>query len=416
MKTNCINPERRTQGAAIVWILFMLYVCRDSIFNSRVFGFYASYFAQFAAAIVMTVSMLVIYRKKPKELFSDNRILLAAVFSVLILLPMILKRDFQFMYFSILFAVLVSVLASFLWDYKMMAQCYIYVITILACLSLLNAYGLRFAADAGIVNAVQVDGFYNFYGSFVPISELKWRNFGIFREPGVYQFFIILGLYLNNDVVYRQGGKGIWIINGILAAAMLSTLSFAGIAELALLIVVLFFSQGWHKKRSAWILAAVSVAVLVIAYNVIHWLDGPLWGEIWMLKHKFSNGGESVTDRFGSIYVNMKMFLSSPIIGVNEVDILYNPEIENNTSSTTILLAMLGAFGGLAHILSWLVFTWKKERCFVFNLLFAIILAMAFNTENLIADLFFWLFPIMAVCDKALPKKGTGCDISSGAL
>ena len=77
--------------------------------------------------------------------------------------------------------------------------------------------------------------------------------------------------------------------------------------------------------------------------------------------------------------------------------------IQDNTSSTTIMLATTGIFGGLLHIVSWFALAWHRERKLWVNLALVLILFMSFNTQNLTWDLFFWLLPVMALLEKGLP-------------
>lgn len=73
----------------------------------------------------------------------------------------------------------------------------------------LAAFALRPLADRGILtppvfaNAYGGE-FYNYILAFVPETMVRDRNFGIFREPGVYQFFLFLALYL---CFYHMAGK-----------------------------------------------------------------------------------------------------------------------------------------------------------------------------------------------------------------
>ena len=41
------------------------------------------------------------------------------------------------------------------------------------------------------------------------------------------------------------------------------------------------------------------------------------------------------------------------------------------------------------------------------NLALLLVLFASFNTQNLIADVFFWLFPVMAVVERVLPGRQT---------
>jgi len=46
---------------------------------------------------------------------------------------------------------------------------------------------------------------------------------------------------------------------------------------------------------------------------------------------------------------------------------------------------------------------WKKERSVLMNLFLLVILFLPFNTQNVIHDMFFWLFPVMALVERGLP-------------
>jgi hypothetical protein len=77
--------------------------------------------------------------------------------------------------------------------------------------------------------------------------------------------------------------------------------------------------------------------------------------------------------------------------------------VEHNTTSTMLMFAMFGIFGGGLHLISWVALTWDPERKTWVNLALLVIMLMSFNTQNIIADMFFWLFPILALTEKGLP-------------
>jgi len=83
--------------------------------------------------------------------------------------------------------------------------------------------------------------------------------------------------------------------------------------------------------------------------------------------------------------------------------VLYS--VENNTTSTMLMFAIFGILGGVLHTLSWAALVWEKDKKLWTKLVLLLILFMSFNTQNLIADLFFWLFPMMALTEKCLNLK-----------
>lgn len=401
-----------SRPAALLWCLLIaifLYTTRDSIYCLNVIPFSVCYAIQAVLVGAGSLGLLYRYRRKPAALLQDRRVWLLGVCLVLVALPMAAKRDWQLMYGTVGFAIFASFLASFWTDTRSLARYYVAVLCFLAACSLVICCLLRPLILHGVITPGSIPngyGYYNFYfGVFCKEPALYNRNFGIFREPGVYQFFLILALYLNNDKAQWDSSRITWVCNGILSATMFTTLALGGLVEMALLAVILFFDKGWYRNRKARILALSVIGILVAAYNIIHWIDGPLWGEIWMLKHKLFSGEDSVVERVGSLQLNLQLFFSSPVFGVKLKEIVKNPILANNTSSSTILFAMLGMLGGLMHVASWIALVWQKRRNLLFSLAYAAVLAMSFNTENMITDVYLWLFPMMAVCELPFSRE-----------
>ena len=58
---------------------------------------------------------------------------------------------------------------------------------------------------------------------------------------------------------------------------------------------------------------------------------------------------------------------------------------------------------GVALVLCVGMLLWKKERHWALNLLLLLIAFMPFNTQNVIHDMFFWMFPVMALVERGIP-------------
>ena len=97
----------------------------------------------------------------------------------------------------------------------------------------------------------------------------------------------------------------------------------------------------------------------------------------------------------------MEFFLKHPVLGAKIAPVLHGTN--HNTSSTLILYAILGIFGGTVNVAAWIALLWKRERNWFANLILLGVFFMSFNTQNLVADVFFWLFPTMALVERGLP-------------
>lgn len=401
-------PENRITKALLALYLFvMLYLCRDSMFCLSVVGFYPSMAVTLGATALVGLAFLWHQRGNLKAVFLDGRMKVALAVTVLVLAPMVLKRDWQFMYVSILICMYTAILLSYFISWQALAKYYVGMMTALGVYSILAAYLFRVPIDMGLVekdvfrNASDF-GFYNFLFSVVPRTYAKTRNFGLFREPGVYQYFILLALFLTHYGVQWKKQRTMWVVTAILSVVMISTLATGGLAELALLAAFVFFDKKLYRNK---ILLVVVLLILIalpgfLYYNYDYYT--PLWYQIEVnIVGKFTRPGDSLFERTESLAVNLEILKEHPLVGDRLANVLH--VVENNTSSSLILFAVFGVLSGAFHVLAWGALVWKKERSVLGNLLLLVILFLSFNTQNLIGDQFFWLFPVMALTEKSVP-------------
>ena len=110
---------------------------------------------------------------------------------------------------------------------------------------------------------------------------------------------------------------------------------------------------------------------------------------------------DSATDRMDAIRTNLRFITGNPLTGDVIAEVLHGTN--HNTSSTLLLYAILGVVGGTLHVAGWIALVWKRERNVLGNLILLVIIFLSFNTQNLLADVFFWLFPMMALTEKVVP-------------
>ena len=407
-------PKNRWTGAAFGLFLFvLLLLARDTIITSVIVGFYKSQFLMLALMGLLGAAFLIYNRRNLREIVTDRRLLLMALLALLLLLPMLVKRDWQMMYFSILLCLIFPVFLTFFTDTNRVAKYYVVILTLLSVYALFCTYVLRKLGYAGIVprpsTRTNDAGMVFFdYGLCFAVDHMFWhRNFGIFREPGVYQFFLLLGLYLNHYHV-RWDKEGVrWIFTILLAVTMISTYSIGGFAELGLFAVFVYLDKKYYRtKAGRWIgIGCVAAAVAVVIAVIVEarkpgFVLSPLY-ELYDMFVRLTTPSDSSVDRGSALITDLRLFLAHPLFGAKIAPVLHGTN--HNTSSTLILFAILGVAGGLAHLASWIALLWKRERNVFGNLLLLVIFLMSFNTQNLVADVFFWLFPVMALTERGLP-------------
>ena len=401
-------------GRPAFWcfLLAMLLLARDTLISSVVLGFAKSQFLMLGGIALVGCGFLFVQRNNLKVVVTDRRMGLMVLCAAVLLAPMVLKGDWQMMYFSILLCLLTAVFLSYFRSVKEVARVFAVLLTGLALWSVVTTYGLKGLAASGALKVPQVVNskdwpFYNFGLSYVVTWEAWHRNFGIFREPGVYQFFLILGLYVNNYEADWEKNGVLWLINGVLAVTMLTTFSVAGIGVMGLLVLFVFFDKNWHRTRWGRIAAGAAVAGAAAFAGFFFWkMKQPdfartVWFEVYDMAVRLFTDSESSSDRLGAVTAGLGLFAESPLLGSTVAGVLH--AVENNTSSSLILYGILGILGGSIHVAAWGALAWRRERGAVGNLLLLGILFLSFNTQNLTADLFFWLFPMMALAERGLP-------------
>lgn len=400
------NPVTKTLLA--LYLFAMLYLCRSSMFCLSVVGFYPSMAIILALTILLGLGFLWYQRGNWKAVFSDGRIKLAAILTAVVLVPMVVKRDWQLMYLSILLFVYISILLSYVISWRELAKYYVLTLTALAVYSILAAYVFRIPIDMGLVekdvfrNASDF-GVYNFWFAAVPRTFAKYRNFGIFREPGVYQYFLLLGLFLAQYGVRWQRERSKWIVTAILSVTMLTTFATGGVAELGLLALFVFFEQKLYRNKVLVALVAVAAVLLGIFLLYCYRARNQLWEQLYlMVVGKFVYQEDSVTERTEAIFANLDMIRHHPLVGTTLQEVLHS--VANNTSSTLILLAGFGILCGSVPIFAWVALVWQKERSALANICLLVILFLSFNTQNMTWDQFFWLFPVMALAETVVPR------------
>ena len=395
-----------------VFLFIMLLLARDTLITSCLLGFSRSQFLMLGLICVFGLTFLLINRRELKSIVTDKRMMAVLASAVILLLPMLIKRDWQMMYFSILICLFFAIFLTYFTSYKAVAQYYVVILSALGVYSLFATYILKGYAQSGVISVPVFYNsneweFLNFGLSYAVNWDYWYRNFGIFREPGVYQFFVLLGLYLNNYAVSWKKAWQLWVVNIALAATMISTFAIGGFIELGLFALFLYFDKKWYREKwgkIAGITAAVAViAVIVHIFVKIHSPNFELtvYYEFYDMFLRLTTDSDSSVDRFSAIFTDLGFFFQNPLFGETISNVLHGTN--HNTSSTLILYAVLGFVGGTLNVAAWVALTWKKERCVFGNLTLLVILFMSFNTQNLVADVFFWLFPYMALMERGLP-------------
>ena len=402
MKRYPFPNTRPWQSLFALYLFLLLYLTRVSQVSHYLLGFYKAQALTFGITAIAVLTFLLYQRKNLKELILNGRMVLCLVLCAGVLTPMVLKRDYTMMYLSVLFSGLLGVFVSYFLSCRRAAKYYVLLLAGLALYSLVAFFLLRPLSDLGLLPVPTFQNgygaeFYNYLFSFVSVSFARERNFGIFREPGVYQFFLFLALYLCFYQVDWKKQSHMWIIGAILSLTLLSTFATGGVAATVLFLLAVYFDKEVYRSPLGRKLTAAAVLLLVLGLGAALLVKPQLLGYFRMMLQKIQPGNPSSDDRLDSIVFNLSVIQWTPFVGRDVAYILET--VTHNTSSTTILIGILGVLGGSINALAWLVLVCRGKGKWYAKAVSLLTLAITFNTQNLISDPYLWMFPMMALTE-----------------
>lgn len=392
-------------------LLILQMVARSTMYTSTFLGFTLSQAVMIGTIVLIGFTFLAVNRKNLKAVLTDRRMLLFGMAAMVILLPMLVKGDWQLMYFTILLSWFFAIFLTYFTTVEELGKYYVLILTALSALSLVGLFVLKPMVHMGWIPGNPFDSpggwhMFNFGLTFVCDKNLHMvnalRNFGIFREPGLFQTFLFVAIQLNNYTVNWDKPWKMWAVDAVLFMTLLTTFATGGVLALGIYIVFLFFDKGLYRVRRMQILAAAVVAVgmLLLVYAL---RKGGSWAyELIGMVEKFVYRSYSFDARIESVVADAELFVSHPILGADMNEVVY--AVPNNTATSAILFAVFGIVGGCVHVLSWAALAWRKERHWMMNVILMVILFIPFNTQNVMNDMFFWLFPAMALAQWCLTR------------
>ena len=279
-----------------------------------------------------------------------------------ILFTMVLNVDIRLGYFYRIILILISVLIvnyisieSFFYQFNK-------IITIIAGASVIGHFFSVFRI--GIVEhfptVVNTSGmsFYNLFIVVIPkiyyYSSIMVRNFGLFREPGVYQMYIILALIIQLFIFSKPNLK----ITIMYILVLISTFSTTGYIALLLLLGTYMVKRNKNRndaiKKMLIVIFGTAIFVYLLLFTDLLFSSG--YGSVFGKLTNLTRGTTSA--RVASVIVNIKLFLTSPVwgVGLSSLDeqfsslamSILDAVVVDNTNTVLIQFSVYGlVFGSL---------------------------------------------------------------------
>lgn len=210
------------------------------------------------------------------------------------------------------------------------------------------------------------------------LGRISLRNYGCFREPGVYVIYIIFSYCIGKKYsLIKRFDVVVFFIT------IISTLSTSGYL-IAILVVLSMIME--KKNFKTWIfISSFIIAMTIFLYNYTDLLklDGPVLS-------KLINGGGSADARFGSIQQNFELIRNYPFIGsgwsaANKLFLSSNLN-HHNTNTILYYFSYYGIVIGVLYSFGlYKFFSFMRQS--ILSIFIMFILVLTLSTERLNFDL-----------------------------
>jgi hypothetical protein len=376
------------------FLLLLICLCRDTLITKVKWNFYV---VSITLTLICYAYFLVYFMiRRFKARFSKDSIIIAGLIIVCVFLTMIVNRSFQMMDFYFLMSVSIAFLYCSTVDITTFCKSYIAVIVFLGSYSLICFYILKnvfilYHIPIPVDISVNNVRFLDFGFSFVLDTNNYYRNFGIFREPGVFQFFIITALIMELLFIKRKYLISKIIVSIILIGTMLSTFAIGGWIETAMVVAIFLIAYiAGGKNKVKILLFTAAIGALIICFILILCKSNSYF--YWTLQStltKVVTLNESSTARIDSIFVNVKAWLSGFLFGHGPKYVFdLTPD---NTSTTGQIFAIFGTLIGLIHLYLFYGIPNRVQGRLWIKISIFFVLLLSVNTEMLFTNQFFWV-------------------------
>ena len=345
--------------------------------------------------IQMMMLALLIFNIMFKRLRLDFNTLIITISMLLIIFisgSIDSKISFGYFYKSLLI-----ILSFFVVSYLPLNTFIIYydrIMKTLAFLSLIGYFGFLLYKEVAnyfptVINTAGRE-FYNLFIIMIPnygYDGVLIRNWGVFREPGVFQMYLIFALLLQLFVFSRVNIKTsiIYII------AIITTYSTTAYIVLIILIMTYFMSKSksQHKeKKTIALFLLITILGIMLLYSdtvVTRW--DSVFGKISDPSHG------SMAARLASVTVNIELFIDAPLFGVGFNNLADKFQylalkhtgvmVRDNTNTMLIQFAAHGLLYGLIWIYGYWKLCRRLSSDIIKSIVFFVIFILLFIGENL---------------------------------
>jgi len=356
----------------------------------------------FSIILVLTtflISFLVFFLGKNKDI-NLTLILFFFFFISSGLISIVYNQDYYIENFYYIFAISSAFFLSSVINQDQLYRYYIQIMLFISIYSLIATYIFLPLQINNLINWFPTyesflgTPFLNMFFTYAVAWEGVIRNQGIFREPGVFQFYLLIALMI--ELFYFKTTKKINIT--IFSITIFSTFSTVGIICYLILISLKIntriFVNLLNFKKNKYLISILIMIVIALQNASVGLL-------VTRSFDKLFGEGENISSavRFESVFNNLETSIISPIFGnsfVSGFRYIQNNLIEysgNDITGTNFSYIMaLGFISGLLILFMMFQFTQSINGKNTKTIVLLFILFLSLNTQNLVYSSMLWIF------------------------
>lgn len=358
---------------------------------------------QSVLVIPLCIGVVLFFRLLFKNIKIDYKsLVIFLILFVNILLSSLLSNGFHLEIYMLMGALFVALVVANTVTRQQFINCYVNLILVLAIYSLVATYIFMPMHIEGAEVFPVLDNnnrdYLDMYFSMALITSGVPRNCSFCREPGVYQVFLLIGLFFAIEHQPKNRRNILTVI--VLLVTMLTT--FSAISYITMIICIIMFFKKYSSDSSTFLKMIIIFFVAVLLLAVVIESNEKLGDEIirTMSKWDSESEGESLAVRLNGITANLILFFEKPLFGnglvTSWLDIIERYGYQNVTGTTFIGFAAFGVvFGAIMHYL--LLQMCRTKSGFTTFIWFSAILLATLSQNLMIANLLWILlfYPFM---------------------
>lgn len=345
--------------------------------------------------VTVFIALVFLYR----VLLKNNKInvsvlLLTLLLSAFIFFAFLFDTEFTGGYVLLFMGVLNGMFIASLIPFERFCDLYVRISSFFALMSLLLTYILKPVISAipsifkVVTNSADVS-FYNAFICYIRTGEDGARNWGIFREPGVYAIFLCISILFLCFVVRGLYSKRRFIYYLVLLLITLfSTLSTTGFIAIILIFMALFLSQSINRRdKRFYLLLVIFMLVMMLMFFAVGNVDSP-----FEKLNSESSGYSSFEYRLETIVAGIKVTLRQPLgYGLqNGIEVLKSEYTMNNYHNTSTWVSM-SVYLGIPYLIVCLIFFFRFFKTRIKSWLVFIPFFLLLSAEALVYNPFIYI-------------------------